>query len=112
MADIQTLVISLAKSLPDPAIGYILYLDNLFPNIPLATALGQLGIEIMGTTQINASGLSLSLIQLKHAKQLLKWGYLKTTIVKDPATGIEIQCFLWQDNNRVLGMIIFYNCIL
>ena len=50
MADTQALVISLAKSLPDPAIGYILYLDNLFPNISLATALGQLGIEIMGTT--------------------------------------------------------------
>ena len=66
----------------------------------------------MGTTRINVKGLSLSLIQLKHAKQLLKWGYLKIAMVKDPTTGIEIQCFLWQDNNRVLGMIIVNNYFL
>jgi Transposase IS4 len=50
LADTQTLVISLAKSLLDSAIGYTLYLDNLFTNIPLATALGQLGIGVIGTT--------------------------------------------------------------
>ena len=61
MADTQALVISLAKSLPDPAQGYTLYLDNLFNNIPLAHALAQLKIEIMGTAQINALGLSLSI---------------------------------------------------
>ena len=50
MADTQALVISLAKSLPDPSvIGYTLYLDNLFPNIPLAKALGEIDIGIMGT---------------------------------------------------------------
>ena len=41
MADTQTLVISLAKSLPDLTVqDYILYLDNLFTNIPLIDALG------------------------------------------------------------------------
>ena len=40
MADIQALVLSLAKSLPDLVIGYTLYLDNLFSSISLATALG------------------------------------------------------------------------
>ena len=51
MVDIQTLVISLAKSLPDLTVqDYILYLDNLFTNIPLADALEQLDIEIMRTT--------------------------------------------------------------
>ena len=50
MTDTQALVISLAKSLPDPSvIGYTLSLDNLFPNIPLAKALGELDIGIMGT---------------------------------------------------------------
>jgi len=50
MTDTQALVISLAKSLPDSSvIGYTLYLDNLFPNIPLAKALGELDIGIMGT---------------------------------------------------------------
>ena len=73
MVNIQTLVISLAKSLPDLTVqDYILYLDNLFTNIPLADALGQLGIGVMGTTRINALGFSLSLIQLKHAKKSLK----------------------------------------
>ena len=51
MTDTQTLVISLAKSLPNSATqDYILYLDNLFTNVPLANALGQLGIGVMGTT--------------------------------------------------------------
>ena len=50
MAETQALVLSLAKSLPDPVIGYTLYLDNLFPSIPLATALGQLNIEVITTT--------------------------------------------------------------
>ncbi len=103
MADTQALVLSLAKSLPDPAIGYTLYLDNLFPSIPLATALGQLGIGIMATARVNTLGLPLSLVQLKKGKESLQWGYLKTAIAK------QIQCFLWQDNNKVLGMIIAYN---
>ena len=51
MADTQALVISLAKSLLNLAAqDYILYLDNLFGNGLLAKTLGQLDIEIMGTT--------------------------------------------------------------
>ena len=73
MADTQALVISLAKSLPDPpVIGYTLYLDNLFPNIPLAKALGELDIGIMGTVRVNALGFPLELVWLKQAKQSLK----------------------------------------
>ena len=75
------MAISLAKSLPDPAQGYTLYLDNLFNNILLAHALAQLEIGIMGTARVNAIGLSLSLVQLKHTKDSLKWGYLETAIV-------------------------------
>ena len=104
MTDTQALVISLAKSLSDSSvINYILYLDNLFTNIPLADALEQLDIEVMRITWINASELSLSLIQLKHAKESLKWEHLKTSIIK------QILCFLWQDNNQILDMIIAYN---
>src|SRR2546423_12512474 len=106
IADTQALVISLAKSLPEPTRGYILYLDNLFPYIPLAKALEMLGIGIMGTIRIKALGFPLELVQLKKAKESLKWGYLKTVIVEG------IQCGLWQDNNRVLGMIIIYNYFL
>src|SRR2546421_3622178 len=59
MADTQALVLSLAKSLPNSnsAQSYILYLDNLFTNIPLVKALEQLGIGVMGTTRVNAKGL-------------------------------------------------------
>ena len=121
MADTQALIISLAKSLPDPTQGYTLYLDNLFNNIPLAHALAQLKIEIMGMARINAIGLPLSIVQLKNAKESLKWGHLKTTIAtsyqlparsKAPRVAqsvIPTNCCLWQDNNQVLGMIIVYN---
>ena len=61
MADTQALVISLAKSLPDPAQGYTLYLDNLFNNIPLAHALAQLKIKIMEIAQINTLELFLNI---------------------------------------------------
>jgi hypothetical protein len=72
MTDTQTLVIFLAKSLPDPAQDYTLYLDNLFTNGLLAKALGQLGIGVMGTTQVKALGLPLTIRQLKQAKEPLK----------------------------------------
>jgi hypothetical protein len=72
MADTQALVISLVKSLPDPAQGYTLYLDNLFNNVPLADALAQLKIGVMGTARVNAIGLPLSIIQLKNTKESLK----------------------------------------
>ena len=98
----------MAKSLPDLATqGYILYLDNLFNNIPLADALAQLKIGVMGTARVNAIGLPLSIIQLKNTKESLKWGHLKTAIVtsykqtsqsKTQFT-VFINCDLWQDNN-------------
>src|SRR5438034_5673211 len=103
MTDTQALVIFLAKSLPDPAQDYILYLDNLFTNSLLAKALGQLGIGVMGTTQVKALELPLIIRQLKQAKESLKCGYLKTVTVDN------ILYFLWQDNNRVLGITTAYN---
>ena len=96
-------MLSLAKSLPDPVKGYTLYLDNLFPSIPLAVALGKLGIGVMSTARVNTLGLPSSLIQLKRGKEVLEWGHLRIAIIK------RILCFLWQDNNRVLGKIIVYN---
>ena len=50
MTNIQTLVMHLVKSLSDSDQDYILYLDNLFPTVPLVNALGQLEIEVMRTT--------------------------------------------------------------
>ena len=71
--NIQILIIFLAKNFLNLIIqNYILYFDNLFINISLADALEQLDIEIMSITQATAKKLSLSLIQLKHAKESLK----------------------------------------
>ena len=103
MADTQALVLSLAKCLPDPVKGYTLYLDNLFPSIPLAIELGKLGIGVMSIARLNTLGFPLSLIELKRGKEVLKWGQLRIATIKG------ILCFLWQDNNRVLGKIIAYN---
>ena len=61
MANTQALVLSLAKSLPDSACGYTLYLDNLFPSIPLIIELGKLGIGVMSTARLNTLGLPSSL---------------------------------------------------
>ena len=88
MTDTQALVLSLAKRLPDPACGYTLYLDNLFPSIPLAVKLGKLGIGVMSTARLTTLGLSSSLIQLKRGKKVLEWGHLRVAIIK------RILCFL------------------
>ncbi len=73
MADTQALVISLAKSLSNSAAqDYILYINNLFINSLLAKALSQLDIGVMGTTRVKALGLSLTIRQLKQAKESLK----------------------------------------
>ncbi len=106
MADTQALVLSLAKRLPNPAKSYTLYLDNLFPSIPLAVELGKLGIGVMSTARLTTLELPSSLIQLKRGKKVLEWGHLRVAIIK------RILCFLWQDNNRVLGKIIAYNYLL
>ena len=74
MTDTQTLVLSLAKSFSNlnSAQSYILYLDNLFINSLLAKTLRQLDIEVMSTIQIKALELSLTIRQLKQAKESLK----------------------------------------
>ena len=71
MIDIQTLVLFLAKSLSDSVQNYTLYLDNLFSNISLAVELEKLDIEIMSTARVSTKELSSSLIELKHAKEIL-----------------------------------------
>ena len=47
MTDTQILVMSLAKSLQNPAQDYTLYLDNFFINDSLAKTLRKLDIEII-----------------------------------------------------------------
>ena len=118
MTDTQTLVISLVKSLSDPAYqDYTLYLDNLFNNVPLADALTQLKIEVMRTAWVNAIELSLSLVQLKNSKKSLKWEQLETAIATSYQLKVQpgvyktqsvapVNCGLWQDNNQILDKIL------
>jgi len=103
MTDIQTLVLSLAKSLSNSVKDYTLYLDNLFSSISLAVELEKLDIEVMSTAWLTTLELSSSLIQLKHSKKILEWEHLRVAIIK------RILCFLWQDNNWILDKIIAYN---
>ena len=63
---------SLVKSLLNSAQDYTLYLDNFFINDSLAKTLKELDIEIMRMTQIKALELSLTIRQLKYAKEPLK----------------------------------------
>ena len=63
----------------------------------------ELDIEIIRTTQVKAFNFSSELIQLKQAKESLKWEYLKIVIIDN------ILYFLWQDNNWVLNIITVYN---
>src|SRR5436190_10831792 len=72
MTDTQTLIMFLAKNLSESAQDFILYLNNLFINLFLATALEQLDIKVMRTVQINALHLSEEIVQLKYAKESLK----------------------------------------
>ena len=73
MTDIQTLIIFLAKSFSNLTVqDYILYTDNLFINSLLAKTLSQLDIKIMSITQVKALKLSLTIRQLKQAKEFLK----------------------------------------
>src|SRR5204862_416631 len=64
--------IFLAKNLSNSVQDYTLYLDNLFINGLLAKTLRQLDIEVMSTTQVKALELSLTIRQLKQAKESLK----------------------------------------
>ena len=46
--------------------NYVLYLDNLFTNIPLLKALRQLPKNTTGTTRKNAIGIPKDLLKLKQ----------------------------------------------
>jgi len=99
LAPTQGLVLNLAKSLPQPQ-NYTLFTDNLFTNCPLALELLQLNIGIMGTARTKALGFPSRLVRLKENKKALAWGTTRAEITEQG----KLLCFLWQDNNAVLGI--------
>jgi len=100
LAPTFALVIRLAEHLHEqhPNHVFCLFLDNLFLNINVSHALLALNICCTGTTRKNALGIPQWLIKLKEHNRGLVWNSTLAQI-----EGYTL-CFLWQDNNAVLGM--------
>ena len=77
---------------------FCIFLDNLFLNINVAHALLALNVLCTGTTRKNAYGMPQWLIDLKEHNRGLVWNSILAESV-----GYTL-CFLWQDNNAVLGI--------
>ena len=81
-----------------PHLQFIVFLDNLFLNVPVAHVLLNLGVALMGTTRKNAEGIPEPLLILKEEAKALIWNSLIAVVVDHSL------CFLWQDNNAVLAI--------
>ncbi len=96
----QLMPINLCKKLRDRnlQLNYVVILDNLFLNVKVAHVLLKYRIGYLGTTRKNADGIPQDLIDAKNKNYLLQWG-------EDVSTQVgNALCFLWQDNNAVLGV--------
>ena len=82
---------------------FTVFLDNLFLNVDVAQALLLLGFLCIGTTRKNAKGIPSQLITLKEHNRALVWNSCIGIIVN------SVLCFLWQDNNAVLGITTAYS---
>ena len=69
----------------------------------MAHCLLQLNILCTGTTRKNAAGVLEWLIELKDQNRTLIWDSAFAEVVE------KALCFLWQDNNAVLGIIISFS---
>jgi Transposase IS4 len=81
---------------------FCVFLDNLFLSINVSHALLALNILCTGTTRKNAYRMPQWLIDLKEHNRGLVWNSMLAESV-----GYTL-CFLWQDNNAVLGMTIAF----
>ena len=104
LAPTYAVVLTLARLLRDVYSdqSFHFFLDNLFLTVPVAQALLFLGILCTGTTRKNAMGVPEELIKLKNKNQALIWNSTFSKIVNG------VNCFLWQDNNAVLGITTAY----
>jgi hypothetical protein len=86
---------------------FLVFLDNLFPNVEVAHCLLAIGFAIMGNTQKYAAGLPKSLDYVKKADKASKSSEKKQLLVYNSVLAVIVQfclCFLWQDNNAVLAI--------
>jgi Transposase IS4 len=101
----QSVVIRLIKCLSiyiEKGLSFHLFLDNLFVCWKSATALKERGIAVTGTVRKGASGYPPRLLQLKKVNRGLVWGELQASIIEG------VCCWLWQDLNAVMGMLLFF----
>ena len=92
------MIVQFAKNLPDPRGNYLLYVDNFFMNLKLATVLRRFGVAICGTCK-QGSGFSEELLRLRACSTKSKdWGKQSLDVVQNVA------CIAWQDNNVVQFM--------
>jgi hypothetical protein len=98
----KQMIVQLALELDFTKHDYVLYLDNLFTNVPLLKALKQLPVGATGTTRKNAIGIPMDLLELKQKNSELVWNSVLSRVVE----GVNV--FLWQDNNAVIGKITLY----
>jgi hypothetical protein len=78
---------------------FVLILDNLFLNIDVARAFLVLNIASCGITRKNAAGFPSDLVKIKDHNYLYLWDSCIAYIIKN------VLCFVWQNNNTVLGLI-------
>jgi hypothetical protein len=100
----QSVVIRLIKCLSiyiQNGLSFHLFLDNLFVCWKSAIALKERGIAVTGTVRKEASKYPPRLLQLKKLNRGLVWGALQASIIEG------VCCWLWQDSNAVMGMLIF-----
>jgi hypothetical protein len=100
LAPTRQVIIALARALHNLGLQhtFYLFLDNLFLDIEVARALLYLDILVAGITRKTAVGLLNELVTLKKQNTALLWDSCVAKIVEG------VLCFLWQDNNAVLGM--------
>jgi Transposase IS4 len=101
----QSVVIRLISSLSiyiENGLSFHLFLNNLFVCWKSAMALKERGIAVIRTVRKGASGYPPRLLQLKKANRGLVWGALQASIIGG------ICCWLWQDSNAVIGMLLFF----
>ena len=89
-----TLCQELRQYYPHPK--YVVFIDNLFLNLPLVHVLLQLSIGCTGTTRKNAIGIPGALCDIKELSQAMEYSGIVGQLVG------KALCFAWQDNNVVL----------
>jgi hypothetical protein len=95
------------------SLDFILYLDNLFTSVSFTQALKEAFLGMTGIIRINSKGLPVWFLELKQKNREMIYNSALDKVIggrteqecqagdlpKEP----DMLCFLWQDNNAVIG---------